>query len=115
MENVETAVAATKPVLVHATSKRGRVALVHCDNEFDKENLKLPKEDHTEASLLRDLIRHMALDLLGSPKESINVPYKDLAKEIWWPAPDVKSRVGLWMLSLERLQNVYGLLREYFV
>jgi hypothetical protein len=92
-----------------------RAAFMHCDNEYDRKALKLSGNEHSSASLLRDLIRHMALDILNRPKESSRVPYKELKEKLWWPAPEVSSRIGLWMLSLERLQGIYDDLRRYFV
>lgn len=57
----------------------------------------------------------MALIILNRPKESSRVPYKELKDQLWWPAPEVSSRIGLWLLSLGRLREMYDALRRYFV
>ncbi|KAL4520935.1 hypothetical protein Ndes2437A_g04886 [Nannochloris sp. 'desiccata'] len=92
-----------------------RPAVAHCDNDYDREALKREGKDHDSKSLLRDLIRHMALIILNRPKESSRVPYKELKDQLWWPAPEVSSRIGLWLLSLGRLREMYDALRRYFV
>jgi hypothetical protein len=55
----------------------------------------------------------MVLDIVN--REWSTVPYKELKTELWWPAPNVSSRLGLWILSLEKLREIYDDLRRYFV